>query len=91
LLFRPAAHAHTPAVVGTGPLLSSANALNALTDGTVRLVGAPLGGVLFALAGVRSVIPVDVATCLVSASAIASIWRPGSGSSALTGSRGPCW
>jgi predicted MFS family arabinose efflux permease len=77
LLFRPAAHAHTPAVVGTGPLLSSANALNALTGGTVRLVGAPLGGVLFALAGVRSVIPVDVATCLVSALAIfATARRP---------------
>jgi hypothetical protein len=88
LLFRPAAHAHTPAVVGTGPLLSSANALNALTDGTVRLIGAPLGGVLFALAGVRSVVLVDVPRV---PSAIASIWRPGSGSSGPTGSHEPCW
>jgi len=46
ILFRPAAQAHVPVVVGTGPLLSSANALNAGTDATVRLIGAPLGATL---------------------------------------------
>ncbi|WP_433440723.1 hypothetical protein [Nonomuraea sp. CA-141351] len=35
VIFRPAAQAHTPAVVGVGPLLSSANALGAFTTGVV--------------------------------------------------------
>jgi len=33
VLFRPAAQAMTPAIVGTGSGLSSANSLNAVTDG----------------------------------------------------------
>jgi MFS family permease len=49
VLSRPAGQARTPAVVGTGSLLTSANALNAATSGVVRLVGGPLGGVLLAL------------------------------------------
>ena len=46
VLYAPARQARTPAIVGTGPLLSSANALNALGDGAVRLIGGPLGGIL---------------------------------------------
>ena len=42
VLCAPAWHARTPAIVGTGPLLSSAGALNAVTSGTVRLIGGPL-------------------------------------------------
>jgi MFS family permease len=70
ILFRPAAQAYTPAVVGTGALLSSANALTALTDGTVRLIGAPLGAVLLLAFGFPVLIWVDVASYLVSALAI---------------------
>ncbi|MEV6237726.1 MFS transporter [Lentzea sp. NPDC051838] len=70
VLFRPAAQAHTPAVVGTGPKLISANSLNAITDGTVRLVGAPLGGALFAVAGFSALVWIDIATYLLSTLAI---------------------
>ena len=40
----PALQAMTPAVVGTGPLLSSANSLTSASGGIVRLIGGPLGG-----------------------------------------------
>lgn len=70
VLFRPAAQAHTPALVGTGPSLSGANALNVVTDGAVRLVGAPLGGALFAAAGFAALVWIDAATYLISAATI---------------------
>jgi MFS family permease len=70
VLFRPAAQAHTPVVVGTGPMLTSANTLNALVDGAVRLLGPPLGGALLAVAGFELLIWLDTATYLVSAAAI---------------------
>jgi MFS family permease len=70
VVFRPAAQAHTPMLVGTGTSLSSANALNAVTDGTVRLIGAPLGGALFAWAGFNLLVWLDTGTYLLSAIAI---------------------
>ncbi len=75
ILFRPAAQAHVPAVLGTGPQLSSANSLNALTDGTVRLVGAPLGAALMLALGFPVLVYADVASYLVSALAIAATSR----------------
>lgn len=71
VLFRPAAQAHVPAVVGTGDALSSANSWNAATDGVVRLAGPPLGGVLLLWAGFEVLVWLDVASYLVSAAAIA--------------------
>jgi predicted MFS family arabinose efflux permease len=71
VLCAPAWHARTPAIVGTGPLLSSAGALNAVRSGTVRLIGGPLGGVLLAVAGIRWLIGADAASYLVAAGAIA--------------------
>lgn len=70
VVFRPAAQAHLPVVVGTGSALSSANGLNAVTDGTVRLVGPPLGGLLLAWAGFDLLVWVDTGTYLLSAVAI---------------------
>ena len=70
ILFRPAAQTYTPVVVGTGKLLSSANSLTAVTDGTVRLIGAPLGAVLLLTAGFPVLIWVDVASYVLSAIAI---------------------
>ncbi|WP_344759382.1 MFS transporter [Actinokineospora globicatena] len=70
VVFRPAAQALVPVVVGTGPALSGANGLNAVTDGVVRLLGPPLGGVLFVVAGFEWLVWVDFATYLVSAIAI---------------------
>ncbi|MGW4207775.1 MFS transporter [Lentzea sp. NPDC004789] len=71
VVFRPAAQAHLPAVTGFGPELSSANSWNAVTDGVVRLVGPPLGGVLLVWAGFEAVVGLDVAGYLISAAAIA--------------------
>jgi MFS family permease len=70
VLFRPAAQAHTPVVVGTATSLSSANALNAGTDGVVRLIGGPLGGALLGWAGFDLLVWLDTGTYLVSAAAI---------------------
>jgi Na+/melibiose symporter-like transporter len=70
VLFSPAWQAQTPAVVGTGSLLSSANALNSLSDGAVRLVGGPLGGILLAAVGIRALICADVVSYLASAAAL---------------------
>ena len=81
VLYLPAWQARTPAIVGTGMLLSSANSLNALADGAVRLVGGPLGGVLLAACGVRWLIFADALSYLVAATANALTSRP-------TGTRG---
>jgi MFS family permease len=67
VLYIPAWQARTPAIVGTGTVLSSANSLNALADGTVRLIGGPLGGILLAVCGVRWLICADALSYLLSA------------------------
>lgn len=71
VIFRPAAQAHTPTVVGTGPLLSSANALGAVSTGVVGLGAPPIGGLVFAASGIDVVIGAAMAASLLSATAIA--------------------
>lgn len=66
----PALRARTPAIVGTGPLLNSANSLNSGTSGAVRLIGGPVGGILFAVLGIRVLISADVLSYVVAAAAI---------------------
>jgi MFS family permease len=77
VLYIPAWRARTPAVVGTGTQLSSANSLNALADGAVRLVGGPLGGILLAVLGVKWLICADAVSYLASAVANALTSRSG--------------
>ncbi len=74
-VFAPALRARTPEIVGTGELLSSANALNSVSDGVVRLIGGPLGGVLLAAFGFRVLICADALSYLVSAAALAMTSR----------------
>ncbi|GIE92895.1 MFS transporter [Paractinoplanes rishiriensis] len=69
-VFRPAAQAHTPALVGVGKRLTSANALNGLADGMVRLVGAPLGGLLYAAAGLTLVAWLNIGAYLLATVAV---------------------
>jgi len=76
VLFTPALQARTPAVVGTGTLLSSANSLNAVTDGTVRLIGGPLGGILLTVYGIRWLICADALSYLLSAAVLFMTSRP---------------
>src|SRR5207247_2767352 len=70
VLNMPAWQARTPAIVCTGQLLSSANALNSVSSGTVRLIGGPLGGILLAAWGARWLIGIDAASYLLSAAAM---------------------
>ncbi len=79
VLYVPALQARTPAIVGTGPMLSSANALNSVSSGTVRLVGGPLGGFLLAVIGVRWLIGADALSYLIAAGAMFRTSRPGAG------------
>jgi MFS family permease len=78
VLYSPAAQARTPAIVGTGTLLSSANSLNAFSDGATRLIGGPLGGVLLAVCGINWLIGADALSYLLSAAAMFMTSRPDS-------------
>ncbi len=77
VLNTPAWQARTPAIVGTGSMLISANALNSVSSGTVRLIGGPLGGVLLAVWGARWLIGIDAASYLLSAAAMFMTSAPG--------------
>ena len=77
VLYGPAVRARTPAVVGTGTLLSSANSLYAVTDGAMRLIGGPLGGVLLTVCGIKWLIGADALSYLLSAAAMAMTARAG--------------
>jgi predicted MFS family arabinose efflux permease len=70
VLFTPALQARIPAIVGTGPLLSSANSLGSFTDGAARLIGGPLGGILLTACGIKWLICADALSYLLSATAI---------------------
>jgi predicted MFS family arabinose efflux permease len=79
VLYAPALQARTPTIVGTGPLLSSANSLTSGSSGIVRLVGGPLGGILLAVCGIRWLICADAFSYLLGAAAMFLTSRPGSG------------
>jgi predicted MFS family arabinose efflux permease len=70
VLYAPALQARVPTVVGTGPLLSSANSLTSASGGIVRLIGGPLGGVLLAACGIRWLIGADAISYLLAAAAM---------------------
>jgi MFS family permease len=78
VLFTPAVQARIPAIVGTGPMLSSANSLNSFSSGAVRLIGGPLGGILLTVYGVKWLICADALSYLLSATAIFMTSRPDS-------------
>jgi MFS family permease len=65
--FNPSLRALVPNLVGRGAELSAANALSQLVGGIIRLVGGPLGGVLYVFFGFRCVVVLDVASYLLSA------------------------
>jgi predicted MFS family arabinose efflux permease len=65
--FGPARRAIVPSLVGRGPELSAANSLSQLVGGVIRLVGGPLGGVLYVLGGFHLVVAIDAGSYLASA------------------------
>src|SRR5436309_600162 len=73
--FLPAKSAIIPRLVGEEDLLP-ANSLNSLSDSLTRLVGPALGGALFGLLGLASVVYLDSLSFLVSGLAIALIAVP---------------
>jgi predicted MFS family arabinose efflux permease len=76
-LFDPAAQALVPGLIGRGGGLASANALLSIVAAVSRLVGAPLGGVVFAAWGLPAAVLVDAGTYLASAASRALLrWRP---------------
>jgi MFS family permease len=79
VLYAPALQARVPAIVGTGPLLSSANSLTSASTGIVRLIGGPLGGILLAVCGIRWLICADALSYLLAAAAMFLTSRPGGG------------
>lgn len=72
-VFRPAARALTPAVVGTGKDLAAANSLTAFSGSVIRLAAPPLGAILLAGPGITFVLVVDVVSYLLSAAIIATL------------------
>jgi len=72
-LFRPARQALIPSLVGSRQLLPEANALFAMIDGLVRLVGSVLGGLLYLAVGFPGLVVLDAASYLVSAIACALV------------------
>jgi MFS family permease len=77
VIYTPALQARIPAIVGTGPLLSSANSLTSASGGIVRLMGGPLGGVLLAVCGLRWLICADALSYLLAAAAMFATSRFG--------------
>jgi MFS family permease len=65
--FEPSRRAVVPSLVGRGPELAAANSLSQLVGGVIRLVGGPLGGVLYVFFGFRSVVAIDAGSYVVSA------------------------
>jgi len=89
--FNPSQQALVPALVGRGDQLGAANSLVALVSGTVRLLGGPAGGALYALAGFAPVVGLDAGSYLASAGLIAAVgFRPSkAASAAASGSVAP--
>jgi predicted MFS family arabinose efflux permease len=76
-LFDPAAQALLPGLMGRGRELTSANALLSIVSAVSRLLGASLGGVVFAAWGLQALVWVDAGTYLASAASLALLrWRP---------------
>ena len=76
-LFDPAAQALLPGLMGRGRELTSANSLLSIVAAVSRLLGASLGGVVFAAWGLQALVWVDASTYVASAASLALLrWRP---------------
>jgi MFS family permease len=71
----PAEGALLPTLVGDADLVA-ANALNALNNRIGRLVGLPIGGAVFAAAGLQAVVVLDAVSFLLAAALVAPVAAP---------------
>ncbi len=91
--FTPAKNAVIPLLVGESDLIA-ANTLNSLSENLTRLTAPALGGALFALLGLASVVWIDSASFLISGLLIAGIALPTPPASARnteTAPQGKAW
>jgi predicted MFS family arabinose efflux permease len=70
---RPAVMAVTPAIVGRGPDLATANALSAFTNSAFRMLGPLVGTFLVAGGRFEAVVLIDVASYLIAAAIITGV------------------
>jgi predicted MFS family arabinose efflux permease len=74
--YQPAERALIPGMLGRADELTSANALMAASNAVTRLVGASLGGVVFAAAGLSALVIIDAASYVAVAACLALLrWR----------------
>jgi len=66
-LFRPARQSIVPSLIGPDVRPSAANAMFAVIDGLVRLIGSVAGGLLYLAIGFRGLVLTDAASYLISA------------------------
>jgi len=88
--FTPAKNAIIPLLVGEADLIP-ANTLNSLSENLTRLTAPALGGALFALLGLASVVWIDSASFLISGVLIVGIILPTSARNTDTAPRGRSW
>jgi len=88
--FTPAKNAVIPRLVSESDLIP-ANALNSLSENLTRLTAPALGGTLYGLLGLASVVWIDSASFLASGVLIALIAFPSRKEAAKAASRGKSW
>ncbi len=88
--FTPAKNAVIPLLVGESDLIA-ANSLNSLSENLTRLTAPALGGALFGLFGLGSVVWIDSASFLVSGLMIACIIMPATKRDTDATPRGTSW
>jgi MFS family permease len=88
--FTPAKNAIVPLLVGESDLVA-ANALNSLSENLTRLTAPALGGTLYGLLGLASVVWIDCASFLASGVLIALIAFPAEAAAVEATSRGRSW
>ena len=88
--FTPAKNAVLPLLIGESDLIA-ANALNSLSESLTRLTAPAVGGVLYGLLGLSSVVWMDSASFLASGVLIALIAFPARAVAVGAASRGRAW
>ncbi len=88
--FTPAKNAVIPLLVGESDLIP-ANTLNSLSENLTRLIAPALGGALFGLFGLASIVWIDSVSFLISGLLIAGIVLPARARNMTSASRGRSW
>lgn len=74
-VLNPAGSALTRTIVGAGPRLTAASALNSLSGSVLRLLAPPLGALVLAMRGFAAVVVIDIASYVVAAILVTLVGR----------------